>query len=109
MKQGDIRQDYSGRKTNTKAVLTQAATLLDKLQLCQRALREAFTGEDQLRTAIVKECRGVPEIEHALFKPAPVCGHLFADTRSSTKTSLVRQQFTSHLITEGDQFYLDRR
>ena len=83
--------------------------MLNKLQRCQRALGPSYAGEEQLRTTVIKACRGVAELEHALFKPATVCEQLFADLRSSIETSLVRQQFANQLITEDDQYYLDRR
>jgi hypothetical protein len=37
--------------------------LLDKLQLCQRALGKEFMGEDALRTNVIRACRGVPELK----------------------------------------------
>jgi hypothetical protein len=80
--------------------------LLDKLQLCQRALGKNFEGEDALRTTVINACRGVPELEMALFKPAAICEGLFSDLRSAVETHLARQH-TSHMAT--DQYYLDRR
>ncbi|KAF1936906.1 hypothetical protein EJ02DRAFT_447775 [Clathrospora elynae] len=53
--------------------------LLDKLQLCQRALGKNFEGEDALRTTVINACRGVPELKMALFKPATICKGLFSD------------------------------
>ncbi|KAM4065707.1 hypothetical protein HRG_012906 [Hirsutella rhossiliensis] len=44
--------------------------LFDKLQLCQRALGPDYAGNIPLRTTLIIACRGVPELEHALFKPA---------------------------------------
>jgi hypothetical protein len=87
--------------------------LLDKLQLCQRALGKNFEGEDALRTTVINACRGVPELEMALFKPAPICEGLFSDLRSAIETHLARQHTTqmlmgSKMVTE-DQYYLDRR
>ncbi|KAF7567022.1 DUF1421 multi-domain protein [Pyrenophora tritici-repentis] len=81
--------------------------LLDKLQLCQRALGKNFEGEDALRTTVINACRGVPELEMALFKPATICEGLFSDLRSAVETHLARQH-TAQLVTE-DQYYLDRR
>jgi hypothetical protein len=80
--------------------------LLDKLQLCQRALRKNFEGEDALRTTVINACRRVPELEMALFKPANICEGLFSDLRSAVETHLARQHSTQ-LVT--DQYYLDRR
>ena len=80
--------------------------LLDKLQLCQRALGQNFEGEDALRTTVINACRGVPELEMALFKPATICEGLFSDLRSAVETHLARQH-TAQMVT--DQYYLDRR
>ncbi|KAF2744305.1 hypothetical protein M011DRAFT_470717, partial [Sporormia fimetaria CBS 119925] len=86
--------------------------LLDKLQLCQRALGKNFEGEDALRTTVINACRGVPELEMALFKPATICEGLFADLRSAVETHLARQHTKQMLMgteTTEDQYYLDRR
>ncbi|CAE7221385.1 hypothetical protein PTTW11_11413 [Pyrenophora teres f. teres] len=87
--------------------------LLDKLQLCQRALGKNFEGEDALRTTVINACRGVPELEMALFKPALICEGLFSDLRSAIETHLARQHTTQMLmgskIATEDQYYLDRR
>ncbi|KAI0993120.1 hypothetical protein K3495_g15064, partial [Podosphaera aphanis] len=89
--------------------------LLDKLQLCQRALGPEYAGEGNLRTTVIKACRGVPELEHALFKPARLCEELFSDLRSSIETALSRttslssQRFLADQEDVDDQFYLDRR
>jgi len=80
--------------------------LLDKLQLCQRALGKNFEGEDALRTTVINACRGVPELEMALFKPATICEGLFSDLRSAVETHLARQHTTQMV---ADQYYLDRR
>ena len=81
--------------------------LLDKLQLCQRALGKNFEGEDALRTTVINACRGVPELEMALFKPATICEGLFSDLRSAVETHLARQH-TAQMVTEN-QYYVDRR
>lgn len=86
--------------------------LLDKLQLCQRALGKNFEGEDALRTTVINACRGVPELEMALFKPATIYEGLFADLRSAVETHLARQHTKQMLMgteTTEDQYYLDRR
>lgn len=46
---------------------------LDKLQLCQRALGTDYASENSLRTTVINACRGAPELEMALFKPALEC------------------------------------
>ncbi|KAF7575713.1 hypothetical protein PtrM4_073370 [Pyrenophora tritici-repentis] len=43
--------------------------LLDKLQLCQRALGKNFEGEDALRTTVINACRGVPRLRNNQFNP----------------------------------------
>ncbi|KAK1916808.1 hypothetical protein P3342_004363 [Pyrenophora teres f. teres] len=86
--------------------------LLDKLQLCQRALGKNFEGEDALRTTVINACRGVPELEMALFKPALICEGLFSDLRSAIETHLARhttQMLMGSKIATEDQYYLDRR
>ena len=65
--------------------------LLDKLQLCQRALGKNFKGEDALRITVINIYRRVPELEIVLFKPAVLCEGLFSDLRSTVKTYLIRQ------------------
>ena len=80
--------------------------LLDKLQLCQRALRKNFDGEDALRTTVINACRGVSELEMALFKPATICEALFSDLRSAVETHLARKH-TAYMAT--GQYYLDHR
>jgi hypothetical protein len=79
--------------------------LLDKLQLCQRALGKNFGGEDALRTTVINACRGVPELEMALFKPATICEGLFSDLRSAVEIHLARKH-TAYMAT--GQYYLDR-
>ncbi|EQK99766.1 polyprotein [Ophiocordyceps sinensis CO18] len=49
-----------------------------------------------LRMTLVRACRGVPELEPALFRPALRIEELFSDLRSSLETHLARrpdQQF----------------
>ena len=76
--------------------------LLDKLQLCQRALGKQFEGDVILRTTVINACRGVPELEYALFNAPTGTEKLFADLRSSIETHLARG-------TGNSQFFLDRR
>lgn len=83
--------------------------MLDKLQLCQRALGRDYSGEDNLRTTVIKACRGVPELEMALFKPAQLCEELFSDLRSAVETRLTRTTAIHVMDDESDQYYVDRR
>jgi hypothetical protein len=64
--------------------------LLDKLQLCQRALRKNFKGKDTLRTTVINACYRVLELKIALFKLANIYKGLFSDLRSAVKTHLIR-------------------
>ena len=82
--------------------------LLDKLQLCQRALGGTFAGNDQFRIVVIKACRGADELEHALYRPAPNCEQLFVDLRSSFETYMTRKESHSQMITDN-QFLLDRK
>ncbi|KAF1936186.1 hypothetical protein EJ02DRAFT_438705 [Clathrospora elynae] len=84
--------------------------MLDKLQLCQRALGQQYIGEYALRTTVITACRGVKELEMALYKPPLECEALFGDLRSSIENSLamtVSVNFTE--ADPEDQYYLDRR
>ncbi|KAF7578904.1 hypothetical protein PtrM4_031440 [Pyrenophora tritici-repentis] len=84
--------------------------MLDKLQLCQRALGQQYMGEYALRTTVITACRGVKELEMALYKPSLECEVLFGDLRSSIENSLAMT--VSVNFTEADtdsQYYLDRR
>jgi hypothetical protein len=72
--------------------------LLDKLQLCQRALRKNFKGEDALRTTVINACCRVPKLKIALFKLALICEGLFLDLRLAIKTHLARQHTTQMLM-----------
>ncbi|KAM4061487.1 hypothetical protein HRG_013175 [Hirsutella rhossiliensis] len=88
--------------------------LFDKLQLCQRALGKEYAGDVPLRLTLMNACRGVPELENALFKPADKTENLFADLRSSVENYLARR--TSHQYPQypegsfdNNQYYLDRR
>ncbi|KJZ69538.1 hypothetical protein HIM_11080 [Hirsutella minnesotensis 3608] len=102
----------------TKTLHEVLQLLFDKLRLCQRALGPEYAGNLPLRTTLINACRGVPELEYALFKPAEKIETLFADLRSSVETHLARQT-TSHFFQNPDgsfdhtdpqqQYYLDRR
>jgi hypothetical protein len=66
--------------------------LLDKFQLCQRALGKKFIGKDVLRTNVIRACRSIPELKQALFKSARGCEELFSDFRSFIQIELSEQQ-----------------
>ncbi|KAF1934529.1 hypothetical protein EJ02DRAFT_471813, partial [Clathrospora elynae] len=86
--------------------------MLDKLQLCQRALGQQYIGEYALRTTIITACRGIKELEMALYKPPLECEVLFGDLRSSIENSLamtVSVNFTEADRDPDDQYYLDQK
>ncbi|RKF75453.1 hypothetical protein GcM3_084007 [Golovinomyces cichoracearum] len=56
---------------------------IDKKQLIQRALGAGYQDDGQLRTQIITNCRGVPELEQALFDPGSTSQELFAKLRSA--------------------------
>jgi hypothetical protein len=100
------------RRENSEKTLQEVLRiLLDKLALCQRALGKDYEGDAQLRTTVMRACRGVPELELALFKPAPRCEEMFSDLRSSIESALHRgtQQLLANGHSIDDQYYLDRR
>ncbi|KAM4065231.1 cwf18 domain containing protein [Hirsutella rhossiliensis] len=61
--------------------------LFDKLQLCQRALGREYAGDLQLRTTLMKACRGVPELQYALSNPADNVEHLLADLHTDIQVN----------------------
>ena len=77
-------------------------TLLDKLRLCQRALGPSYLTEDQLVTTTMRACRGIPELEYALFAPAQKYEQLCSQLRSSMNTHINRES-------GNGQFFVDRR
>ena len=84
--------------------------MLDKLQLCQRALGQQYMGEYALRTTVITACRGVKELEMALYKPPMECEALFGDLRSSIENSLAMAVSVNFADADpDDQYYLDRR
>ncbi|KJZ68969.1 hypothetical protein HIM_11642 [Hirsutella minnesotensis 3608] len=102
----------------TKSLHQVLQLLIDKLRLCQRALGKDYAGNVPLRTTLINACRGVPELEHALFRPAEKIETLYADLRSSVETHLARrtnlQFFQSpdgsfDHMDPNNQYYLDRR
>lgn len=99
------------RENPDKTLFEVLEMMLDKLQLCQKALGFQYQGEYALRTAVIAACRGVKELEMALFKPPIHCEELFGDLRSSIENSLTSQVSTALLADakKSDQFYLDRR
>ncbi|KAF1936666.1 hypothetical protein EJ02DRAFT_506416 [Clathrospora elynae] len=88
--------------------------MLDKLQLCQRALGQQYIGEYALQTTVITACRGMKELEMALYKPPVECEVLFGDLQLSIENLLAMT--VSVNFTEADpdpdpddQYYLDQR
>jgi hypothetical protein len=82
--------------------------MIDKLSLAQRALGPDFQGEVPLHTAVVRACRGQPELEQAMFSIKPTCEALFSDLRSAIQITIDRQ---AHQYQQEDvsSYYTDRR
>ncbi len=83
-------------KTNLEVL----QTLLDKLQLCQRALGLGYMGENQLIAATQKACRGVSELEFALFTPATTFEELSSKLRLSIITHDNRNAANTQYFTD---------
>ncbi|KAK1917075.1 hypothetical protein P3342_001657 [Pyrenophora teres f. teres] len=83
--------------------------MLDKLQLCQRALGQQYMGEYALRTTVITACRGVKEFAMALYRPSLECEVLLEiyDLRLKTLAMTTSVNFTE--VDQGNQYYLDRR
>ena len=88
-----------------KSNLDVLQTLLDKLQLCQRALGSGYHGERQLIANTERACRGISELEFALFTPSSSFEDLSAKLRSSILTHDNRHGFGSI----NAQYFTDRR
>ncbi|KAM4062355.1 reverse transcriptase (RNA-dependent DNA polymerase) [Hirsutella rhossiliensis] len=84
-------------------------SLQEVLQLLFDKLQREFADEVHLRTTLINACRGVPELEHALFKPSNKIEALFADLRSSIETHLARGTTPQYAQDDNQQYYLDRR
>ena len=95
-------------KTNLEVL----QTVLDKLQLCQRDLGLGYMGENQLIAATQRACRGVSELEFALFTPATTFEELSSKLRSSIITHDNRNAANTQYFTDrqfgrhdrGDQY-----
>lgn len=82
--------------------------MIDKMTLAQRALGREHQGESQLHTAVVRACRGQPELEPALFALKPTCEALFDDLRAAIQVTMDRQAF-QFVYGTPDAFYTDRK
>jgi len=82
--------------------------LLKKMRLCQRALGPGYMEEHVLIHAVMRACRGVPELEFALFTPATTFEELASKLRSSIATYENRKANGQFPI-DSDTYYTDRR
>ena len=85
-----------------KSNLEVLQVLLDKLQLCQRALGLGYMGEKQLIATVQRACRGVSELKFALFTPTTTFEKLSSKLRSSIMTNDNRNA-------ANVQYFTDRR
>ncbi|XP_044718716.1 uncharacterized protein HRG_07281 [Hirsutella rhossiliensis] len=65
------------------------------------SVRSKHTGESNLRNAVIRACRGTPELKQALYKAPAHCEQLFADLRASIELAITDNGST--------QWYTDRK
>lgn len=70
------------RKTNLEVL----QILLDVLQVCLWALRLDYISKNQIIATSQRACRGVSELEFALFIPTTIFEKIFSKLRSSIMT-----------------------
>jgi hypothetical protein len=92
----------------TKSPHEALEAMIDKLTLAQRALGPQFQGEIPLHTAVVRACRGQPELEQAMFSIKPTCEALFSDLRAALQVTIDRKN-NAFLKEPLDAYYTDRR
>ena len=98
-----------------KSMLEVLEIMIDKITLAQRALGIEFQGETMLHTAIVRACRGQPELEPAMFNQKESCEGLYSDLRAAVQVAADRkfgqyiqnQTLDEHLY--EDTYYTDRK
>lgn len=97
--------------------------LLNRLQLCQRALGDGYAGEQQLIANVARSCQGISEFKLAFYNPAASFEGLASQMRSSLaieETSRTTNQFIAdHTSAEplqsgninptDDQWFTDRK
>lgn len=76
------KEKISIEKTNLKVM----QVLLNRLQLCPRALELGYIGENKLIPTIQSVCSGVPERKFALFTSPTIFEELFSKLQSSIMT-----------------------
>ncbi|EPQ64449.1 hypothetical protein BGT96224_A21532 [Blumeria graminis f. sp. tritici 96224] len=83
---------------------------IEKKQLTQRALGVGYQDDGQLYTQVITNCRGVPELDQALFDPGSTSQELFAKLRSAA--TIYGDRTPNGFMQEPeeyDQFIIDRR
>lgn len=91
--------------------------LLNRLELCQRALGNSYFGEQQLIAATLRAVQGVAELKPAIFKPAmryeQLCNDLrnalFQAMQPSVSHFVVHQTSEAHEINYNDRRYNTNR
>lgn len=103
-------QVNDGQKDDDLSILD---ILLDKLQLCQRALGPAYSGEQHLIMAAVRACRDVRAFTQALWVPASSFEDLSSQLRQSLDHARYMETkgiFPSNFLTSSNEnFFVDRR
>jgi hypothetical protein len=84
--------------------------LLDKLQFCQRALGNAYHGDQQLVRATLRACNGVPELRMALANPCKSFEALASQLRSTlaVEEGIKAQYLTEHYLVDRHYGRRDR-
>jgi hypothetical protein len=85
-----IRQET--KKNSGKSVLDCLQMLFDKLQIVQRGLSEDYQRDNTLRDQVLSACRGVPECDLSMFKPASTFEGLCSDLRSAVGTRICEKE-----------------
>lgn len=98
------------RKMKDSSLSEVLEVFIEKKQLTQRALGIGYQSDGQLRTQIITNCRGVPELDQALFNPGSTSEELFAKLRSAA--TIYENRTPSEFMQNAedyDQFIIDRR
>ena len=105
------------RENPEKSPLECFELVVDKLQKIQPGLNINYQTEINLRDQIINACRGVPECNLALYKPAKTFESVCAELRASIATAMRNrevQQFNAYFDENGeyeleyDQNWTDR-
>lgn len=86
------RKKYRAEHPGPEDLQKVLQSMLDKLQLCQRALGPAYAADIHLRDNVLRACRGVPAFHHACFNalsnPLQRPEELFSTLRRSLQVYL---------------------